>query len=168
MLKIFFCTEALIVQWPFPCRDRARRTAVILRGLHSFRVIVTVSQAGADKLLQDGLSYGHHHGCSGCVAEPHGQKHCAAHEAQHQPGREIEGVCVFTFLSAGENSVSFGVWTFWFSTGFNVCICVHENGLFTESVCALLTCQAWPLQSSPCAEQCVCEGSTSLWRLPGR
>lgn len=69
-----------------PCSDRARHITVILSGLHSFRVVVAVSQAGADELLQDGLSDGHHHGCGGCVAEPHGQEHSATHKAQHQPG----------------------------------------------------------------------------------
>lgn len=49
---------------------------------------MTVSQTGADQLLQDGLSYGHHHGCGGCVAEPHGEKYGAAHEAQYQPAQE--------------------------------------------------------------------------------
>ena len=59
---------------------------------------MAVGQAGADQLLQDGLRYGHHHGCGGRVAEPHGQKHCAAHEAQHQPGtRNRDGV--FAILS---------------------------------------------------------------------
>lgn len=79
---------------------RARRTAVIFGGLSGFGVVVAVGQAGADQLLQDGLGYGHHHGCGGRVAEPHGQKHCAAHEAQHQPGRERsklidESVCFY-------------------------------------------------------------------------
>lgn len=46
---------------------------------------MAVSQAGADELLQDGLGNGHHHGRGGGVAEPHGEEHCAAHEAEHQP-----------------------------------------------------------------------------------
>lgn len=41
---------------------------------------------------------------------------------------------------------------------FKACVCV----------CVALTFQAWPLRSSPCAGRCVCGGSTSLWRLPGR
>ena len=41
-----------------------------------------------------------------------------------------------------------------------LCMCVRVR--------VLLTCQAWPLRSSPCAERCVCAGSTSLWRLRGR
>lgn len=45
------------------CGDRVRRTSVILRGLSGFRVIMAVCQTGADELLQDSLSYGHHHGC---------------------------------------------------------------------------------------------------------
>lgn len=64
-----------------PCSDSTRRTSVIFRGLSGFRVIMAVGQTGADELLQDGLGYGHHHGCGGRVTEPHGQKYCAAHEA---------------------------------------------------------------------------------------
>lgn len=57
---------------------------------------MAVSQASADELLQDSLGYGHHHGGGGSVAEPHGEKHCAAHEAQHQPGHErcVRLMCV--------------------------------------------------------------------------
>lgn len=28
---------------------------------------------------------GHHHGCGGCVADPHGEEGCDQHEAQKQP-----------------------------------------------------------------------------------
>lgn len=70
------------------CSDRPRHTTVLFRHLCCFRVDMTVCQTGADQLLQDGLSYGHHHGCGGCVAEPHGEKYGAAHEAQYQPAQE--------------------------------------------------------------------------------
>lgn len=49
---------------------------------------MAVGQAGADQLLQDGLGDGHHHGRGGRVAEPHGEEHRAAHEAEHQPERK--------------------------------------------------------------------------------
>lgn len=55
-------------------------TVFILLCLHSIRVIMRVSDASVDELLQYGLSDGHHHGCSGGVTQPHGQEHSAAHE----------------------------------------------------------------------------------------
>lgn len=64
---------------------KCAHTAVLLWGVHGFRVLVAVGQTGADQLLEDSLCYGHHHGGGGCVAEPHGQEYGAAHEAQHQP-----------------------------------------------------------------------------------
>lgn len=36
------------------------------------------------ELLQNGMCDGHHHGCGGCVANPHGQEGCDQHEAQKQ------------------------------------------------------------------------------------
>lgn len=65
-------------------------TAVVVGGFGGVGVAVAVGQAGADQLLQHGLGDGHDHGRGGRVAEPHGQEHCAAHEAQHQPGPEAE------------------------------------------------------------------------------
>lgn len=39
-------------------------------------------------LLQHGLNNGHHHGCGGSIADPHGQEGRDKHKAQHQPAEE--------------------------------------------------------------------------------
>lgn len=42
---------------------------------------------GALQLFQDCMPDGYHHGCGGCVANPHGEEGCDQHEAQKQQGR---------------------------------------------------------------------------------
>ncbi len=69
-----------------------RLTALLLLRVDGQRVSDGVSDAGADELLQHGFSDGHHHGRGGRVAQPHGEKHRAAHEAQHQPATQEEHV----------------------------------------------------------------------------
>ena len=65
----------------------------------------------------------------------------------------------------------FGLRTFFWQTSLSS---IHEQiwkCVFVRlCVCVgvLLTFQAWPPRSSPCAGRCVCGGSTSLWRRPGR
>ena len=39
------------------------------------------------QLGEHGVDNGHHHGSSGCIGYPHGQKHGGNHEAQHQSTR---------------------------------------------------------------------------------
>ncbi len=73
-------------------RRMLRLTALLLLRVDGQRVSDGVSDAGADELLQHGFSDGHHHGRGGRVAQPHGEKHRAAHEAQHQPTTQEEHV----------------------------------------------------------------------------
>lgn len=65
-------------------------TALLVLRVDGQRVFEGVGDAGADELLQHGFSDGHHHGRGRRVAQPHGEKHRAAHEAQHQPTTQAE------------------------------------------------------------------------------
>lgn len=73
-------------------RRMLRLTALLVLRVDGQRVSEGVGDAGADELLQHGFSDGHHHGRGGRVAQPHGEKHRAAHEAQHQPTTQAEHV----------------------------------------------------------------------------
>lgn len=42
---------------------------------------------------------GHHHGCGGCVANPHGEEGCDQHEAQKQPTGKQTGTPPFQLPS---------------------------------------------------------------------
>lgn len=68
--------------------DTSKPTAFIISSVSCFWAIEAVGQTSTDQLLEDSLRYRHHHGRGGRVAEPHGQKHRATHEPQHQPARE--------------------------------------------------------------------------------